>query len=245
MIAAPFRVRKFRFRHFARTIYSVAAMSMMFTAISSAAVVDDWPHWRGPDRNDISTETGLLKSWPESGPKQVWINQKAGLGYAGFSIVDGQLFTMGLEDDQEFALCLNAETGDEIWRVPIASKYKNGWGDGPRSTPSVDGDRVYFMFAGGTLACLKGADGEKVWSINMSDFGGKVPKWGFAESPLVDGNKVVFTPGGNKGAFAAVDKMTGKKVWQSTGFEIAEKSRRQWQKNLCPVSAKRGRGDFG
>ena len=199
---------------------------LLLIGFSTESKGDDWPHWRGPKRDDISKETGLQKSWPKDGPKQVWVNESAGLGYAGFSIVDGKLFTMGLENDQEFALCLDANTGKEIWRVDQAGKFKNGWGDGPRSTPSVDGDHVYFMFAGGTLACLNIKNGKEVWSIEMSDFGGKVPVWGYAESPLVDGDKVIVTPGGPQGAVLAVDKKTGKKIWQSTDFKIEYKGRR-------------------
>ncbi len=179
------------------------------------AQIENWPHWRGPDRNDISRETGLLQEWPSSGPRQIWINEAAGLGYAGISIADGRLFTLGLEEKEEFALCLNSENGEEIWRKSIGPRYQNKWGDGPRSTPSVDGERVYFMTAAGHLACLNTIDGDIIWQVTMEDFGGKVPVWGYAESPLVDDNKVICTPGGPQGTLLALDKDTGKKIWQS------------------------------
>ena len=179
------------------------------------AQADDWPHWRGPDRNDISTETGLLQEWPPEGPRQVWMNQAAGLGYAGISIVDGQLFTLGLEEKEEFALCLNAENGKEIWRKSIGPRYQNKWGDGPRSTPTVQGNRVYVMTAAGHLACLNTTDGDIIWQVTMADFGGKVPVWGYAESPLVDDGKVICTPGGPQGTILALEKETGEKIWQS------------------------------
>ncbi len=193
----------------------VLLLTIALACVTSASGFDDWPQWRGPNRNDISSETGLLKTWPADGPEQLWVNQEAGLGYSGFAIVGDQLFTMGLEDNKEFALCLNAEDGTEIWRKTIGTKFRNAWGDGPRSTPSVDGENVYFMAASGELSCLQKADGKKIWSVKMSDFGGRVPNWGYSESPLVDGGKVVCTPGGKKGTMLALDKITGKKIWQS------------------------------
>lgn len=194
-------------------------VSGAFQPDQQATAVDshDWPQWRGKDRRDVSTETGLLQEWPEGGPKQLWVNNNAGLGYAGFAIAKGRLYTMGLFDDKEFGLCLDADTGKELWRVEIGDRYINDWGDGPRSTPTVDQDRVYFMSATGQLSCFRIEDHEKLWSVSMSDFGGKVPTWGYAESPLVYGNQVVCTPGGSDGAIVALDKMTGKKLWQTVG----------------------------
>lgn len=179
------------------------------------ASADDWPHWRGPKFNDCSEETGLLKSWPADGPEQLWVNKSSGLGYAGISIVGEQLFSLGLEDEQEFAICLSVKDGSELWRTPIGPKFQNGWGDGPRSTPAVDGEFVYCMTAQGHLACLKKETGEVTWSVTMADFGGTVPYWGYSESPLVDGEKVVCTPGGDTGTMVALDKATGKKIWQT------------------------------
>lgn len=181
-----------------------------------AVAIDDWPFWRGPNHNDVSRESDLLESWPVEGPKQLWVNQKCGLGYAGIAVVGDNLFTMGVEDEQEFALCLNAETGTEIWRANLGARFNNAWGDGPRSTPSVDGDFVYCMSANGNLACLKAKDGSQVWAKKMSDFGGAVPYWGYAESPLVSGDQVVCTPSGpDAPVMVALDKLTGKTIWQS------------------------------
>ena len=187
------------------------------TTINSAQA-DDWKQWRGPNRTDRSAETGLLQSWPEGGPKKLWVNRESGLGYAGFSIADGKLFTLGEEDGSQFALCLDANKGDEIWRKDLGSGYKNGWGDGPRNTPTIDGDHVYFLSASGDLACLKAADGEIVWEKSLIDFGGRIPRWGYSESVLVDGDLVVCTPGGKQGAVLALNKMSGETVWQSKDF---------------------------
>ena len=202
----------------------IALFLVTFLVCSTVHGLDDWPHWRGPQRNDQSAETGLLKEWPADGPPQVWVNKNSGLGYAGLAIVGEHLFTLGMEDNREFALCLNALDGSEIWRTELEPLPEGGpkeggflrqWGDGPRGTPTVDGDFVYLLGAGGHLACLRKSDGGKVWTTELTDFGGKIPDWGYAESPLIDGRLVVCTPGGKVGTILALDKMTGEKVWQS------------------------------
>lgn len=177
---------------------------------------DDWPGWRGADRTDVSRETGLLPTWPEGGPKQLWVNRNCGLGYAGFSVVENRLFTLGSEAEREFALCLDAVTGTEIWRVEVGDNFQNQWGDGPRSTPTVDGDRVYAMAANGNLSCLDRGSGQIIWQVSLRDLGGDVPQWGYAESPLIDHDRVVCTPGGNQGAIVALNKMTGAVIWRCT-----------------------------
>jgi len=185
-----------------------------FTAIVLNGV-DDWPHWRGPQRNDQSAETGLLKQWPAEGPVQLWVYDQGGLGYAGFAVVADRLFSMGLEEETEFAFCLDATTGQKIWQQPLSGTFREKHGDGPRSTPSIDGERAYFLTSTGTLACLNHQSGEILWKVQLTDFGGVLPQWGYAESPLVDDQQVVCTPGGDQGTFLALDKMTGEKIWQS------------------------------
>lgn len=176
----------------------------------------DWPQWRGPDRTDISKETGLLKSWPEGGPKRVWLFENAGNGYSGPAIVNGRLYTMGTRDSGEIVLALDANTGREVWAATIDAILENGWGGGPRATPTVEGGQVYVVSGNGKLVCLEASDGRKVWEVTMRSLGGSVPNWGYTESVLVDGDQVVCTPGGSKGAVAALDKQTGKVLWQST-----------------------------
>jgi outer membrane protein assembly factor BamB len=178
-----------------------------------------WPQWRGLNRDDISRETGLLQEWPEGGPEQLWTTDQGGLGYAGFAVVDDQVFTLGADDGGEFAICLNARDGSVIWRTEVGDRFENRWGDGPRNTPTIDGERVYFLSAGGTLKCLKRDDGEAIWSVSLTeDFGGTLPYWGYSESPLVDGDQLVCTPGGEQGAMIALDKRTGKTIWRSESF---------------------------
>ncbi len=201
--------------HFRKLLPSAAA----FLTISTAPIAaNDWPQWRGPDRTEISAEKGLLKRWPEGGPKHVWLYKNAGDGYSGPAIVAGKLFTMGMRDDQEVLIALNANDGSELWVAPISGGFRNDRGNGPRGTPCVDGDRVYGMTGRGELACAQVSDGKILWKKSMADLGGSPPTWGFAESVLVDGNNVICTPGGSKGAIAALDKKTGELRWQSSDF---------------------------
>ena len=175
----------------------------------------DWPQWRGPDRTDVSPETGLLKEWPAGGPKRIWLYKNAGNGYSGPAILNGKLFTMGTRDGAEIMVALNASTGEELWTASIGPMVKFDRGAGPRGTPTVDGERIYGLGGQGRLVCANAADGKVIWRVAMADLGGKTPGWGYSESVLVDGDKVVCTPGGSKGAIAALDKATGKLIWQS------------------------------
>lgn len=202
---------KFPLKQFA----ALLAFSCLATFTAQA---DDWPQWRGPDRTDISKETGLLKSWPEGGPKRVWLYENAGNGYSGPAIAKGKYYTMGTRDGSESLIVLDANTGKELWVTKIGSVLENNWGGGPRGTPAVDGDRVYALTGPGILACINTADGKIVWQQSLVELGGKVPGWGYTESVLVDGDLVLCTPGGSKGSVAALDKKTGKLVWQSTGY---------------------------
>ncbi len=199
------------------SLFAVCSLTLFSIAASEGADYN-WPQWRGPDRSDVSKETGLLKTWPDGGPKRVWLYDKAGLGYGGPAIAGGKLFTMGARDESEFLICIDANTGKELWASQIGGKLENKWGDGPRATPTVDGDRVYAMGGRGILMCAKVADGKSLWTVTMESLGGKIPGWGYTESVVVDGNQVVCTPGGAQGAIAALDKMTGKPIWQSKDF---------------------------
>jgi outer membrane protein assembly factor BamB len=182
------------------------------------AVADDWPQWRGPGRMDISNEKGLLKTWPEKGPRLIWTFDQAGSGYSGPAIIGNRLYTMGTRGNSECVLALDANTGKEIWNTAIGDIFKEGHGNGPRATPSVDGAYLYAMGGESDVVCLETDSGKKVWSKNLRDeFEGELMSgWGYCESPLVDGDKVVCTPGGPKGAIIALDKKTGKPIWRCT-----------------------------
>lgn len=195
---------------------------LLLPALLASALVTsaaDWPQWRGADRSDISKETGLLKQWPAEGPKLVWMNKDVGLGYSGYAIAGGKLFTLGLRGDTELLIAVDVKTGKELWATPVGPILKNGWGDGPRATPTVDGDLVFAMGGTGALLAARTADGKEVWKANMRDFGGKTPGWGYCESVLVDDGKVICTPGGGQGTLLALDKATGKAVWQSADWK--------------------------
>lgn len=188
--------------------------------LSVAAFSDDWPQWRGADRNDLSKETGILQSWPKDGPRQVWTYRHAGVGYSGPAIVGGKLYTMGSVEKVEKLICLDAGTGKELWTGDLGEELENDWGNGPRGTPTVDGGHLYVLSARGNLHCIDIATGKSAWTRSMADdLGGKIPKWGYAESPLVDGERVIVTPGGSKGALAALNKANGELLWQSKDFK--------------------------
>ena len=177
----------------------------------------DWPQWRGPDRTGISAEKQLLKKWPEGGPNRAWINSKMGLGYSSFAIVKGKLYTMGSRNRTEQLICLDANTGAEEWNAKIGNELQNGWGNGPRGTPTVDGQNIYAMGGEGNLICTD-LNGKIIWQTSMSELGGKKPYWGYSESVLIDGDFALCTPGGNEGAIVAFNKKTGKIIWQSKQF---------------------------
>lgn len=192
------------------------AALILSTCIALAAPSpNDWPGWRGAARDGITKETGLLKQWPAGGPQKLWSFTNAGHGYSSFAISDGKLFTLGTRDGGEVVICLDAVKGTEIWSVKLGSILTNNWGDGPRSTPTVEGDKLYVMGGDGTLACVQAKDGKELWRASMTALGGKVPGWGYTESPLVDGKQVVCTPGGPQGTVVALDKATGKVLWQT------------------------------
>ncbi|MBI1841289.1 MAG: PQQ-like beta-propeller repeat protein [Verrucomicrobia bacterium] len=202
--------------------FTLAALLALAFSIEPTLSAADWPQFRGPDRSDKSSETGLLKFWSSGGPKQVWLIKNAGLGYSGISVVKGRVFTMGARTDsdsqREYLIALDEKDGHELWATPIGGLYVNNWGDGPRGTPTVDGDRVYALGGQGDLICAEAATGKPVWKATMKSLGGKVPGWGYCASVLVDGDKLICTPGGGQGAMAALNKSTGAVVWQAKAF---------------------------
>lgn len=194
----------------------LALISLVATlAGSHAAFGDDWSQWRGPNRDGKSAETGLLKSWPEGGPKRVFLNQNVGLGYSGPAVVGDQLFIMGSRENRECMICLQAATGEEIWSVELDDNFENRWGDGPRATPTVVGNRVLAMSANGNLACVDRKAGKILWKVSMEELGGKRPFWGYCESVLVDQDRVICTPGGSQGTLAALKLEDGSLLWQA------------------------------
>ena len=197
---------------------AVVLSTGLSSGVALASGAKGWPQWRGPERTGGSSETGLLKAWPEGGPKLVWRFDQAGIGYSSFSVVGSRLFTMGARDGTEYVIAVDVTNGSEAWTTEVGGLFTNSWGDGPRATPTIDDGHAYAMGAQGNLHCLKVSDGSVVWKKSMSDLGGSVPGWGYAESVLIDGDKLLCTPGGSKGAIAALNKKTGDMVWQSKEF---------------------------
>jgi outer membrane protein assembly factor BamB len=196
-----------------------ALTAMLFTAQAA-----DWPQWRGPNRDGIALDTGLLKEWPKEGPLLAWKATGIGGGYSTPSVAAGRVYGAGYKDGNEFIWALEAGTGKEVWSTKVASAFKSmGYPEGPRSTPTVDGDRIYTIGGGGNLVCLEAATGKVVWRKEFkSDFDGRMMSgWGYSESALVDGDKLLCTPGGAKGAIVALDKKTGELMWQTKDFTDA------------------------
>lgn len=192
------------------------ALALCLLAGTALAAPADWPQLRGPNRDGVSRETGLLKSWPGAGPKVLW-RVPLGEGYSHLAVSKGRLFTLYGAGVNDFAGAYDAATGKLLWRVPLGPKYTDGQGNGPRSTPTVDGDMVYTLTATGRLSALNAADGKKVWEHDLrAKFGAEPPQWGISTSPLVEGNLLLVDVGGSGGkSLVAFDKKTGKAVWTS------------------------------
>jgi outer membrane protein assembly factor BamB len=179
----------------------------------------DWPQWQGPARTAISKETGLLKTWPEGGPRLVWKAKGLGGGYSTPSVAGGRIFGMSFRGKDEVVWALAEVNGTELWKTRIAEAKPAAGGEGregSRSTPTVDGDVLYALGEQGDLVCLETATGKEHWHKNLvSDFGGGVPTWGYSESPLVDGDKLIVTPGGKTATLVALNKTTGEPIWKA------------------------------
>jgi outer membrane protein assembly factor BamB len=196
-----------------------------FTSLLTLAIVSltagaaDWPQWRGPQRDGVSEETGLLQKWPEGGPKLLWRIQGLGGGYSTPSVVEDRLYLLNNEGmEKEFVRALRTQDGGEIWSTQIGKVGPNTGPQypGARTTPTVDGDVLYALGSDGDLACLAVADGNVRWQKNLRvEFGGKPGKWAYAESPLIDGDVLVCTPGGNQATIVALNKSSGEVIWKS------------------------------
>jgi len=183
------------------------------------ASADDWPQWQGPDRNAISKETGLLKVWPKDGPPLAWKITGLGGGDSAPSIAAGRIYGMANRGENEVVWALSEADGRTVWvsRLgPAVSQRMSQGKEGPSCTPTVDGDRLYVEGLGGEVSCLQVSDGKVLWQRSLTrDFGGRAPMWSYRESPLVDGDKVICTPGAQDAMLVALDKLTGKTIWQS------------------------------
>jgi outer membrane protein assembly factor BamB len=200
-------------------------LTLLFVSLSLLAA--DWPGWRGPNRDGLSAETGLLKQWPADGPKLAWQAKGLGAGFSSLSISGTRMFTMGdrrgdMNSAGQYVEALNLADGSQIWATRIGPVWEDSDTGGPRGTPSVDGDSVYAMGTEGELVCLDISTGALRWQKSMAaDYNGQMMSdWKFAESPLIDGDKLLFTPGSFGALIVAVDKHTGKDLWRAGGARL-------------------------
>jgi outer membrane protein assembly factor BamB len=198
------------------TLSLLLLLALLPSAIGTTAPGGEWPQWRGPQRNGLSGETGLLKQWPEKGPTAVWSVANLGEGYGTVALKGERIYVQGTSGDKSVLFCLNRADGKPQWSKALGPKVNESRGNGPRGTPTLDGDNLYVLSENGDLACLRASDGGEVWRKNiLQEFGGENPKWLISESPLVDGNQLIVSPGGNGAGIVALEKASGKLLWKS------------------------------
>jgi len=184
-----------------------------------------WPQWRGPERSGKSPETGLNTNWEERKPQLLWQLEGMGEGFASVSVAGGRLFTTGNKEGSQHVVAVDLAREKLLWSTPLTEQTPRHGYQGSRCTPTIDGERIYALASDGTLACLKAYGGEVVWKRSCKDdFGGRMMSgWGYSESPLVDGEKVLCTPGGKDALIVALEKATGREIWRSAPPEDVAK----------------------
>jgi outer membrane protein assembly factor BamB len=188
--------------------------------VAGLAAFDDWPQWRGPRRDGVSAETGLLKQWPAGGPPLAWKSGGAGEGYSSFSVSGGRLYTLGARQGTEYVMAYDVATGKKVWEVANGRRFENDRGSGPRSTPTIDGDRAYVFGSSGDMTVLDAASGKVFWTQNLlRKYGGSNIRWGLSESPLVLSDRIIVTPGGSGAAIVALKKTDGSLIWKTQSDE--------------------------
>ena len=209
-----------------RTVAGLGLVCCIFTAVASAA---DWPQWMGERRDSIWRESGVVSRFPANGLPVRW-RAKVAYGYAGPAVAGGKVFVLdfvshsgdvtgdpgGTFNGTERLLCLDAETGKQIWEHAYDCTYGISYPSGPRCTPTVNGGRVYALGAEGKLSCLDAASGDVVWEKDFKiAYGAKPPRWGVAAHPLVDGDRLYCVVGGEGSVAVCFDKNTGAEIWRS------------------------------
>ena len=211
---------------------------LLYCAVASPMFAADWPQWRGPNRDGRSSEPGLQQNWDTNAPRLLWMVDGVGQGYASVAVVDGTLFTTGNQLEASPAatpksdsrrrnrpgpagsqgvVALNAKTGERLWSTPLTKGGPDHNYPGARCTPTVDGELLYVVTSDGSIACLQKSDGALVWQRDFQDdWNGKMMSgWGYSESPLVDGDTVLCTPGGRDAMVVKLNKLTGEEIWRS------------------------------
>lgn len=208
-----------------RSIQGALAACLFVITFAGSSWAADWPRWRGPNIDSVCTETGLLKQWPKEGPKLLWEISGLGPGYSSVSIAKGRLYTMGDRGKEQFVYAYDLNTHKELWAAKVGKSHD----DGPRCIPTVDGDFVYALGTSGDLVCIAVGDGKVVWTKNLlKDLGGASnPEWKYSESPLINGDRLLCTPGGHKDVIAALNKKTGDVIWQAPMPDIGDKGKKE------------------
>jgi outer membrane protein assembly factor BamB len=199
-----------------RTAFSLIELAAALLAFATQAPAADWPQWRGPDRSNVSAESGLLKEWPQDGPRLAWKGNGLGDGVAPVAVAGGRVFTTGSRGDAEYCTALSAEDGRQLWTVRVGPRVQEmasmRWL--AQRTPTVDRERIYVVTVSGEWACLMAETGKELWRKHFQkDFQGSRGPWGFCDYPLVDGDNLIITPGGEKATVAALNNRTGELVW--------------------------------
>lgn len=205
----------------------VAAIFLLFSGRSANST--DWPQWRGPARDGHAAEQPVLQSWPPEGPSLIWQSNSAGAGYSSLAVSGDNAYTLGKRDKRNVLIAYRVLDGRELWATEVGpsaegNEYSTGWGDGPRSTPTIDGSHIYVLTDLGDVACVEKLSGSKMWSKNLvRDFQGSIPDWGYSESILIDGDRLIVSPGG-KNFMIGLNKRTGEKIWESQYSQAAQYS---------------------
>ena len=204
-----------------RILFSTILLTVVAFGVLTAG---DWTQWGGPAQDFQSDSPKLAAEWPESGPKQLW-SRELGAGYSGILIEDGKLYTMYRVDDQEAVVVLDAKTGKTIWEQRYDSSPEEGhvtqYGEGPRATPLIVGDRLYAIGVAGRMHCLKKSDGSVIWSQDLwgEELGGNVLQHGYSSSPVFYKNTVIVLVGGEGASVVALDAKNGKIKWKALDFK--------------------------
>ena len=200
---------------------SMIVLFLTILLVGRMCCADDWPQFRGPDRDGKSAETGLLQKWPDGGPELLWSVEGLGIGFSSVAVADGFIYTTGMLDSEGFLFAYDVN-GEFQWKVSYGPEWRRSH-KGTRTTPTVDTDRLYIFSGTGVLACFDAKSGEKKWTVDtLEKFQGENLMWGIAESVLIVGPNAICTPGGKDASVVALDKMTGQTVWTSKG--LSEKS---------------------
>ncbi len=197
-----------------KLLLPIAIMGLAATGLQGA----DFPQWRGLLRDGHSPETGLLQEWPKDGPKLLWQAKEVGAGYSTPAVLGERIYLLGNEGAEESVIALSAKDGSRVWSAKLGKvghPEQNPSYPGARSTPTVDGKFLFALGSDGDLVCLEVAQGKEVWRKHLrNDFGGKYGEWAYSESPLVDGDKLICTPGGTNATLMALNKKNGEVIWK-------------------------------